>query len=257
MSNKTKQNALAPSLAANNPEAHQEAQRIVSKMKTIKPLQRRMCLNDFDMSKKLGRGKFGHVFLAREKRTGFIVAIKVLTKRQLEGHGLELLTRAEIEIQCHLRHKNILRMYSWFDDAKRIYLILEYAKGGELYKKLKATKNGFGLKLSATYICQLSHAVDYLHFKHIIHRDLKAENLLVGSDGHLKLADFGWSAHTISMKRQTQCGTPDYISPEMLACLPYDHNVDIWAVGVLAFEFLTGTTPWGEGPSSVHCCVNC
>jgi aurora kinase len=234
---------LAPSAAANNPEA----QSIIRKMREIKPMERPMCLKDFDMSKKLGRGKFGHVFLAREKRTQFIVAIKVLTKKQLEGHGLELLTRSEIEIQCHLRHKNILRMYSWFDDEKRIFLVLEYAKGGELYKQLQESNGGFGSKVSANYICQISQALDYLHMKHIIHRDLKPENLLIGTDGQLKIADFGWSAHTLSMKRQTRCGTMDYLSPEMLNGLKYDHNVDIWAVGVLCYEFLTGITPWGEG----------
>jgi serine/threonine protein kinase len=241
MSIKMHGNALAPLTNSS------EAQKIVRTMKQINPMQRRLCLRDFEMSKKLGRGKFGHVFLAREKRTKFIVAIKVLTKKQLESHSLELLTRSEIEIQCHLHHKNILRMYSWFDDERRIYLVLEYAKGGELYKHLMASNGGFGSEASAKYICQLSHALDYLHFKHIIHRDLKPENLLVGTDGQLKIADFGWSAHTLSMKRQTRCGTMDYLSPEMLESKHYDHSVDIWAVGVLCYEFLTGITPWGEG----------
>lgn len=237
------QSVLKPSALANTDEAKQ----IRKRMQEIKPMQRRLCLKDFDMGKKLGRGKFGHVFLAKEKRTNFIVAIKVLTKKQLEGHQLELLTRSEIEIQCHLRHKNILRMYSWFADDRRIFLVLEFAKGGELYKHLMSSNGGFGSKRSANYISQLCHALDYLHMKHIIHRDLKPENLLVGTDGQIKIADFGWSAHTLSMKRNTRCGTMDYLSPEMLQHQYYDESVDVWAVGVLCFEFLTGITPWGEG----------
>ena len=101
----------------------------------------------------------------------------------------------------------------------------------------------------------MAHALDYLHMKHIIHRDLKPENLLIGTDGQLKIADFGWSAHTLSMKRETRCGTMDYLSPEMVSGLPYDHNVDIWAVGVMCFEFLTGVTPWGEGVYLSGVCV--
>lgn len=94
-------------------------------------------LNDFDLGKPLGKGKFGHVYLAREKRTGFIVALKVLYKAELEHSRVEKQLRREIEIQAHLRHPNVLRLYGWFFDEKRIYLILEFAAKGELYKHLR------------------------------------------------------------------------------------------------------------------------
>lgn len=94
-------------------------------------------IDDFEIGKPLGRGKFGHVYLAREKKSKFIVALKVLYKKQLLKSNVEHQLRREIEIQSHLRHENILRMYGFFWDEKKIYLILEYAPGGELYKDLK------------------------------------------------------------------------------------------------------------------------
>jgi hypothetical protein len=94
-------------------------------------------LNDFEIGKKLGRGKFGRVYLAREKQSQFLVAIKVISKNQLRKSGVEHQIRREIEIQTHLDHENILKLYGFFWDQRRIYLILEYAPGGELYKELK------------------------------------------------------------------------------------------------------------------------
>lgn len=99
--------------------------------------QRTWSLKDFEVGKPLGKGKFGHVYLARERSTGFIVALKVLYKAELEQAHVEKQLRREIEIQSHLRHQNILRLYGYFYDEKRVYLILEYAAGGELYKKLR------------------------------------------------------------------------------------------------------------------------
>jgi aurora kinase len=94
-------------------------------------------LSDFELGKPLGKGKFGHVYLARERRTNFIVALKVLYKAELERSRVERQLRREIEIQAHLRHPNVLRLYGWFYDDKRVYLILEFAAKGELYKHLR------------------------------------------------------------------------------------------------------------------------
>lgn len=97
-------------------------------------------LSDFDVGKPLGTGKFGRVYLAREKRTRYIVALKVLDKIQLKKEGVEHQLRREIEIQSHLRHRNIVRLYGYFYDEYKVYLILEYVAGGELYKKLQQVK---------------------------------------------------------------------------------------------------------------------
>ena len=106
-------------------------------------------MEDFDIGKPLGRGKFGNVYLAREKQSKYIVALKVLYKSQLQQSHVEHQLRREIEIQSHLRHPNILRLYGYFYDQNRVYLILEYAARGELYKELKKARR-FSEQRSAT-----------------------------------------------------------------------------------------------------------
>ncbi|GJD08977.1 Aurora kinase A [Galdieria sulphuraria] len=207
------------------------------------PSDRTWSLNDFDIGKPLGRGKFGNVYLAREKKTEFVVALKVLFKNQLAAAGVEYQLRREIEIQSHLRHPNILRLFGYFYDKSRVYLILEYAPGGELYKLLQ--KSGrFSEEQTAHYICSLAHALCYCHHKHVIHRDIKPENLLIGAKNELKIADFGWSVYAPDSRRQTLCGTLDYLAPEMIEGQQHDEAVDIWGLGVLMYEFLVGRPPF-------------
>jgi serine/threonine protein kinase len=134
-------------------------------------------------------------------------------------------------------------LYGYFYDTKRVYLILEYAAKGELYNELNRVKQ-FTEKVSAKYIRSIADALKYLHSKHVIHRDIKPENLLLGLKGEVKLADFGWSVHAPSLRRQTLCGTLDYLPPEMVERKPHDANVDVWSLGVLAYEFLTGKAPF-------------
>ena len=151
--------------------------------------------------------------------------------------------RREIEIQSHLRHPNVLRLYAYFFDERRIYLVLEFAARGELYKQL-VKRGKFSESTAARYILQLANALAYCHKKHIIHRDIKPENLLVGYNGELKIADFGWSVHAPSSRRKTLCGTLDYLPPEMLDGTAHDERVDIWSLGVLTYEFIVGNPPF-------------
>ncbi|TPX72691.1 hypothetical protein SpCBS45565_g00266 [Spizellomyces sp. 'palustris'] len=212
------------------------------------PSGRKWSLNDFDVGRALGKGKFGRVYLAREKRSGFVVALKILFKSELANAKVEKQLRREIEIQSHLRHTHILRLFGYFYDAKRVYLILEYAAKGELYKQL--SKYGrFSERRASKYIAQMANALGYLHKKNVIHRDIKPENLLLGMKGELKIADFGWSVHAPNTRRQTLCGTLDYLPPEMVEGRDHGRNVDLWSLGVLCYEFLVGVPPFEDQTS--------
>jgi len=227
--------AAASSTSTSTPPQQQQQQQQQQQPK-------RWSLNDFDIGRPLGKGKFGHVYLVREKRQKRVVALKVLFKAQLTKANVLHQLRREVEIQSHLRHPNILRLYAYFYDATRIYLILEYADRGELYKILQEEKR-FSEEKTATYIKQLASALAYCHEKKVIHRDIKPENLLLTKKGEIKIADFGWAVHTAD-RRQTLCGTLDYLPPEMIEGQPHDWSADAWSLGVLMYEFLFGTPPF-------------
>jgi aurora kinase A len=202
-------------------------------------------LEDFDIGRPLGKGKFGNVYLAREKGSKYIVALKVLFKSQLQKAQVEHQLRREIEIQSHLRHTNILRLFGYFYDESRVYLILEFAPRGELYKSMqKMPKSRFDEARSSKYIRQMADALRYCHSKKVIHRDIKPENLLLDMKGDLKIADFGWSVHAPTSRRATMCGTLDYLPPEMIEGDMHDEKVDLWSLGVLTYEFLVGKPPF-------------
>ncbi|XP_024420822.2 aurora kinase B isoform X1 [Desmodus rotundus] len=204
---------------------------------------RTFTIDDFEIGRPLGKGKFGNVYLAREKKSRFIVALKVLFKSQIEKEGVEHQLRREIEIQAHLQHPNILRLYNYFYDRRRIYLILEYAPRGELYKELQKSHT-FDEQRTATIMEELADALMYCHAKKVIHRDIKPENLLLGLQGELKIADFGWSVHAPSLRRKTMCGTLDYLPPEMIEGRMHNEKVDLWCIGVLCYELLVGNPPF-------------
>lgn len=207
--------------------------------------KKKWSLSNFDIGRPLGRGKFGNVYLAREKETKFVVALKVLFKKQIHSTGVEHQVRREIEIQSHLRHPNILRLYGYFHDDARIYLILEYAPKGTLYKALQEQPNKhFDEPQTAMYVKSLASALIYLHERDVIHRDIKPENLLLGYNGELKIADFGWSVHEPNSKRTTLCGTLDYLPPEMVQGRPHTKTIDLWSLGVLCYELLVGQAPF-------------
>ncbi|EYC03416.1 hypothetical protein Y032_0094g2745 [Ancylostoma ceylanicum] len=155
-------------------------------------------------------------------------------------------------------HPNILRLKGYFHDQQRVYIILEYADGGELYNRLKK-KGRLEEPEAARYVRQLADALSYCHAKRVIHRDIKPENILLDQKGNVKIADFGWAVVASHSRRQTVCGTLDYLPPEMISGKSHDHTVDNWAIGVLLYEMLVGHPPFEYSDQSqtlqaiMHC----
>ncbi|KAL4439313.1 hypothetical protein ABPG74_016976 [Tetrahymena malaccensis] len=205
------------------------------------------CKEDFELGPCLGKGKFSEVFLAREKLSGFIIALKIMQKSFLKEYGLEDQLRREILLQNENDHPNILAIYGFFHDQNHIYLILEYAEQGDLYSLTRSfPEKRIPENLAAKYIQQTISALIFLHKNNVIHRDLKPENILL-SKGDVKLGDFGLAIENNNAKkekRQTFCGTLDYISPEMFNRKGHDFRVDIWSIGVLCYELCSGQPPF-------------
>ena len=214
--------------------------------------------SDFEVGRKMGQGLFGHVYLARTRAEHKVVALKVLYKRALEEENVVPQLQREVEIHTRLRHPNIVRMYSYFHNRDKVILVLEYCPGGTLFDALKdAPERRFSEERAAFIVRQLCSALSVCHRFQIVHRDIKPENILIGKEGEVKLADFGWAvAHKSKdsrMRRQTLCGTVDYLAPEIVDSLPYDERVDAWSVGVLLFEMLVGRAPFSAGMDCETC----
>ncbi|RNA42915.1 Aurora kinase, partial [Brachionus plicatilis] len=208
-------------------------------------------LTDFCFGKPLGRGRFGRVYVAKEKRTEYqhLVAIKIMSKNYIKKNKTTENFKRECELHLSLKHPNIISFYGWFHDNNKIYFILEFASGGNLYKLIKSGDR-IEEKKAATYILQICWALEYIHSKNIIHRDLKPENILIGSLGEIKIADFGWAnqIRNSDIPEENLChslvGTLDYLCPEVILREAHSEKVDIWCVGVLCYELLSGQAPF-------------
>lgn len=143
------------------------------------------------------------------------------------------------------RHPNILRMYGWFQDPKRVFMVMQLAPHGDLLRIMEAEpRKRFSERVSANYLKQLTDAMKYVHNKKIIHRDVKLANLLLGDKNVLKLTDFGWAVHTPSCTSTRTCGTRCEMAPEMFLDESYTCTVDIWAIGVVGYHMITGRAPF-------------
>ncbi|CAG8621283.1 2621_t:CDS:2, partial [Dentiscutata heterogama] len=215
-----------------NQENNEEYQKEIIISQPIRVPQ--MSLKSLDIGCGIGKRQFGHVYIAREKISGYIVALKMLSIGKLIKVNAKRQLRCEVEIQMNLRHPNILRLLGNFQDDIYFVLILEYAAKGKLYKQL--VKSGrLKEKKASKYIAQTARALSYIHQKHVIHQDIKPENMLIDLNDEIKIADFGWSVHTIQrlllyIKRKTFCGTLDYLPPELIEGKEYDEKIDLWSL---------------------------
>ena len=201
--------------------------------------------SDFQIGQALGRGKFGHVYSAIENKSRRGVALKVLPKLLCAAPSALLQLRREVQIHSRLHHPNICSFLGYMHDQKHAYLVLEKCERGHLYAELlrvgKFSKND-----AVNWSKQLMSALQYCHDRHVAHRDLKPENLLLHGNT-LKLADFGWAVHMPGEhngKRTTLCGSPAYVSPEIVEGTGHGLATDLWSLGVIVYELLHGVPPF-------------
>ncbi|KAK2855781.1 hypothetical protein Q5P01_004516 [Channa striata] len=201
-------------------------------------------VGNYRMLKTIGKGNFAKVKLARHILTGREVAIKIIDKTQLNPTSLQKLFR-EVRIMKILNHPNIVKLFEVIETEKTLYLVMEYASGGEVFDYLVA-HGRMKEKEARAKFRQIVSAVQYCHQKHIVHRDLKAENLLLDADMNIKIADFGFSNEfTVGGKLDTFCGSPPYAAPELFQGKKYDGpEVDVWSLGVILYTLVSGSLPF-------------
>ncbi|KAM9356447.1 MAP/microtubule affinity-regulating kinase 3a isoform 8-T8 [Pholidichthys leucotaenia] len=201
-------------------------------------------VGNYRLLKTIGKGNFAKVKLARHMLTGREVAIKIIDKTQLNPNSLQKLFR-EVRIMKILNHPNIVKLFEVIETERTLYLVMEYASGGEVFDYLVA-HGRMKEKEARAKFRQIVSAVQYCHQKHIVHRDLKAENLLLDADMNIKIADFGFSNEfTLGNKLDTFCGSPPYAAPELFQGKKYDGpEVDVWSLGVILYTLVSGSLPF-------------
>ena len=205
-------------------------------------------ITDFQITKELGAGSFGHVYLVSHKTTKAQYAIKAIDKRNKANQSEKPYFRREIEVMYKIHHPNVVKLYGHFEDNNYCYFIMEYIAKGNIFNLIPHdNKKRLNVKVVASLMKDVISAVYYLHHMKpiIIHRDIKPENVLLGEGLVAKLTDFGWSNYMQEdEKRKTVCGTPIYLAPEIIKEEGHDEKVDIWCIGVLLFELTTGNVPF-------------
>ncbi|XP_069990840.1 MAP/microtubule affinity-regulating kinase 3 isoform X30 [Penaeus vannamei] len=201
-------------------------------------------IGKYRLLKTIGKGNFAKVKLAKHIPTGKEVAIKIIDKTQLNPGSLQKLFR-EVRIMKILDHPNIVKLFQVIETERTLYLVMEYASGGEVFDYL-VFHGRMKEKEARAKFRQIVSAVQYCHQKKIIHRDLKAENLLLDSEMVIKIADFGFSNEfTPGNKLDTFCGSPPYAAPELFQGKKYDGpEVDVWSLGVILYTLVSGSLPF-------------
>lgn len=201
-------------------------------------------VGNYRLGKTIGKGNFAKVKLARHVLTDVEVAVKIVDKTNLVEATLEKLRR-EVRVMKMLDHPNIVKLYEVIETDSTMYLVMEYASGGEVFDYLVA-HGRMKEKEARLKFRQIVSAVQYCHQKQIVHRDLKAENLLLSGELDIKIADFGFSNYyTVGEKLDTFCGSPPYAAPELFQGKKYEGpEVDVWSLGVILYTLVSGSLPF-------------
>jgi serine/threonine protein kinase len=216
---------------------------------TTKKEAQALLLGRFEVGKLLGHGTFAKVYHARNVKTNEGVAIKVIDKEKILKGGLIAHIKREISILRRVRHPNIVQLFEVMATKSKIFFVMEFVRGGELFNKV--AKGRLQEETARKYFQQLISAVGFCHSRGVFHRDLKPENLLLDENGDLKVSDFGLSAVSDQIRQDglfhTFCGTPAYVAPEVLGRKGYEASkVDIWSCGVILFVLMAGYLPFHD-----------
>ena len=214
---------------------------------------RELKLSDFDLRATVGTGTFGRVRIVKLKsdmsRTPF--ALKMLKKSEVIRLKQVEHVKSEKDILLSIEHPFIVTLVAAFQDEKRLYMLMEFVNGGELFSYLRR-QGRLPIDAARFYAAEIVSAFSYMHERNIVYRDLKPENLLLDSKGHIKITDFGF-AKVIESRSYTLCGTPEYLAPEIIQSKGHSKGVDYWALGVLIYEMIAGYPPFfDENPFGIY-----
>ena len=205
----------------------------------------KLSYKDFKALKLLGTGSFGRVLLVRYLKNNILYAMKILSKKQIKLKHQEEHTKTERDLMVKINNPFIVNINFAFQDDSKLYIVSDFMQGGDMFYHLHSKKK-FEESIVKFYAIELILGLGFLHKNNMIYRDLKPENVLMDSKGHLKISDFGLSKilENPNDKAYTICGTPQYLAPEILENKGYDKSVDWWSLGCFIYEMLTGYIPF-------------
>jgi len=214
--------------------------------------EKKILYKDLKIIGTLGKGSFGHVQLVKDVTTGKTYALKAVSKAQIVQTGQQGHVMSEKKTMISLKHPFCIRLYATYKDKDRLMFLLEPSLGGELFSVLRQ-RTLFDEDTARFFAASVVLAFEYMHGKNIIYRDLKPENLLLDSEGYLKVTDFGFAKELTTGRTYTLCGTPDYLAPEIVAGKGHGKGVDWWTLGVFIYEMLASYPPfYDEDPMKTY-----